>query len=74
MEYIVKFIETTQATYDSLSSKDRGGLYFTTDTNRLYKGDTIYTPLLTPKYADEWIISGIPSGWEVSHAPTWDGT
>ena len=39
----VKFIAMTQGEYDSLNSKEPGGLYFTTDTNRLYRGDAIYT-------------------------------
>jgi hypothetical protein len=42
MEYKVKFIEITQSTYDALVSKEQGSLYFTRDTKRIYKGDSLY--------------------------------
>ena len=37
----VKFHDLTQSTYDGLSSKAAGDLYFTSDTHRIYKGSTL---------------------------------
>ena len=45
----VKFVETTQTNYDS-ATKDSGGLYFTSDTRRLYKGSDLVSSDLTPIY------------------------
>ena len=38
----VQFISLTQAEYDGLPTKQEGKLYFTNDTNRLYKGTELY--------------------------------
>lgn len=41
---MIKFIQLTQATYNSLSgSREADSLYFTTDTLNIYKGDDLYT-------------------------------
>ena len=42
-ENTIKFVQLTQNRYDGITSKVATTLYFTTDTNRLYKGDTFYS-------------------------------
>jgi len=39
---LVKFYQCTQAQYNALQTKIEGALYFTTDTKRIYKGETLY--------------------------------
>lgn len=42
MAHQVQFIQLSQDEYDNLSTKKEGSLYFTTDTHRIYKGETLY--------------------------------
>ena len=40
-EVYYSFIYTTQAKYDALKEKDAGGLYFISDTHRIYRGEEL---------------------------------
>lgn len=58
----VKFVETTQNTYNTLVSRESGTLYFTTDTKRIYKGNNLFASELTPVYEggtkfSDWTIT-----------------
>jgi hypothetical protein len=46
----VKFVETTQNTYNTLETRENSTLYFTTDTKRLYRGNELFSSELTPVY------------------------
>lgn len=52
LEGLVKFIYGTQDAYDSINEYDENALYFLTDTNKLYKGDT-----LIANYVNERVIA-----------------
>lgn len=39
----IKFVQLSQAKYDSLQTKLTTSIYFTTDTNRIYKGTVLFT-------------------------------
>lgn len=39
----IKFVQLSQNSYNTLETKSAYTLYFTTDTKRLYKGDTFYS-------------------------------
>ena len=49
---LVKFIYGTQSAYDEINEYDENALYFLTDTNKLYKGDT-----LIANYVNERVIA-----------------
>ena len=51
-EGLVNFIYGTQANYDALEEYNADALYFITDTNKLYKGDT-----LIANYVNERVIA-----------------
>jgi hypothetical protein len=51
-EGLVNFIYGTQASYDALETYNPNALYFLTDTNKLYKGDT-----LIANYVNERVIA-----------------
>lgn len=42
----LKFITGLQSKYDALTSKDEDALYYISDTQRIYKGDTLYSSVL----------------------------
>lgn len=42
----LKFITGLQSKYDALTSKDEDAIYYISDTQRIYKGDTLYSSIL----------------------------
>ena len=38
----VKFIYLSQSEYDALTTKEAGSIYFTSDTDRIYRGNILY--------------------------------
>lgn len=38
----VKFIYLSQSEYDALTTKEVGSIYFTSDTDRIYRGNILY--------------------------------
>ena len=41
---MIQFVELDQSKYDALATKEADAIYFTKDTNRIYKGNVCYTP------------------------------
>lgn len=39
----IQFISLTQEEYDNLDTVQTGKLYFTSDTNKIYNGDKLYS-------------------------------
>lgn len=50
--YPVKFVQLTEVQFKALAAKDKGTLYFLSDTCQIYKGDVLYSGTVMDKTGD----------------------